>query len=63
MRMVMCDKCGKEIVYFCGQQTIFPYYSIIACYGVYDHRKIDLCNKCQDDLYKWICGKERKNEQ
>ena len=47
-----CDRCGKEIEH--GTKT--PYH----LYSVYRHKHIELCQKCNDDLVKWIENCEDK---
>lgn len=60
MQIIKCDRCGKEIIYHPAQQTILPKYAISAMYSASDIRRIDLCDKCQQNLTEWLHGKNLK---
>ena len=57
MKMIKCDKCGKEINMNPSQQTHFPRITIYVNDG-FAIREIDLCNDCEKSLYAWLKGAE-----
>lgn len=61
MQIKKCDKCGAEIIEYSLQQTILPYYSILAMYNACDVISVDLCNKCQREFEKWLHSNQEDN--
>ena len=52
MKMIrrFCDKCGEEFVYFGGNSM----FEIKYCNDLEECRWIDLCTKCQMELFEML---------
>ena len=63
MKKTFCNRCGKEIIYYSGQQAILPIYSIRYVDFNYCSDSFDLCYKCQNEfnnwMEKWLYEKEK----
>lgn len=66
MNVRKCDKCKKEIIESPMQAVSFPivYVEVLKNYAcaIYTNGndKVDLCPKCQHEVYNFIFGEAKK---
>lgn len=61
MVKVLCDRCGADIT---GKTLVShypgaPIFEISYQRSSSDEEYVDLCQRCNDDLYDWINGVKR----
>lgn len=66
MQKILCNRCGKEIIYNPQQQAILPTYNInYVIHSFYEPETFDLCNNCQIEfnslMERWL--NEERNSQ
>lgn len=52
MRVIRCDRCGKELKY----NTLYSAGFFKACNGKYDV-EVDLCEDCYEATIKYVAGR------
>lgn len=62
--MKICDNCGKKLEYFnCDTALPVIKIKIEAILDIYGNKKeIDLCPRCQKDIYNMIMDSEVQDE-
>ena len=74
MKLIKCDRCGKEIMH--TSNTMYDPKEGLVSINIYtfgygfEKREVDLCNECQKEVYNFIfnnndngCENEKQKEE
>lgn len=60
---VTCDRCGAEARHRVSLVWGDPEAGVAPWDSAYDARAVDLCQRCADELRRWLEGRDEHGEQ